>query len=358
MVHILLLVLKIIGIVLLILLAALLLAVAALLFVPVRYRGRLQKPEDGWRRFAAAGKISWLFRTVALDAVYENGSFFGCVRLFGLPVRRFGGRREESGGQGKTPGHGKEDETAERGAGEKVGKTPGKAVEESVTSEASYEPLEAAEDRIAKEPQSSETDDGAKLQNSVTEDESFKDPEVSEPAAASSGQLPWEKAVGLLQWLANKIAGFFRGLFYGIGRILGLPRRAAQAAGRLKKRLQRLKKSLKDWKQFLASEPFREGMKLLLGEARRVLGQLLPRKVKGNVTFGFDDPALTGQTLGLVSLFGPALTGEFRVVPVFEQEILRMDISAAGRIYGITLVQAFWRLFRDRNIRILYRKFR
>ena len=151
MVHILLLVLKIIGIVLLILLAALLLAVAVLLFVPVRYRGRLQKPEDGWRRFAAAGKISWLFRAVALDAVYENGSFFGCVRLFGLPVRRFGGRREGSGGQGKTPGHGKEDETAKRSAGEKAGKTPGKAVEESVTSEASYEPLEAAEDRIAKE---------------------------------------------------------------------------------------------------------------------------------------------------------------------------------------------------------------
>ena len=44
------------------------------------------------------------------------------------------------------------------------------------------------------------------------------------------------------------------------------------------------------------------------------------------------------------------------MTPVFEQEILRMNLDLAGRIYGITLVRVFWRLFRDRNIRFIYRK--
>ena len=52
MVHILFLILKIIGIVLLILLGLLLLLLAALLFVPVRYRGRICKPEEGLEKLA------------------------------------------------------------------------------------------------------------------------------------------------------------------------------------------------------------------------------------------------------------------------------------------------------------------
>lgn len=289
MVHILLLILKIIGIVLVVLLALLLLLISAVLFVPVRYRGKIFKPAEGLDKLEAGGRIFWMFRILTLEALYENGRFYGVFKVFGISVRRFGGQQ-------------KADNLPVEKRGEDKNRQKGEPGQEE------YERTEAGEK--IQEPVRSDTVSGA-------------EPEHPER----------------------------------IRRIFKIPQRIAKMAERVRKKLIRLKNSFRYWKKFLTSEPFREGMKLLLTELRGVFRAIRPRKVKGELVFGFDDPALTGQTLGVVSLYPPALTGEFKVVPVFEQKILRMNMEFTGRFYGITLVRAFWRLFRDRNIRFIYRKF-
>lgn len=334
MVHILFLILKIIGIVLLILLGLLLLLLAALLFVPVRYRGRICKPEEGLEKFTAGGRISWLLRILTLEAQYENGRLQGAMKVFGVSVRKFGERAEE-----KVLSHADPLEE-DRGAGE-AAEDPQQTEEEQRQSVAGEQGSPAA---------------GEQEQAEDRQQTAERPPESGKRAEKESVTVPGK--VHFLSRAGGKAAAFFRLFFLMIGRLFGIPQRIAKMAERLRKKMNRLKKSFHYWKKFLTSEPFREGMKLLFSELRGLLKAICPRKVKGDFVFGFDDPSVTGQTLGLLSLCAPALTGEFRVIPVFERQILRLDLEAAGRIYGITLLRAFWRLFRDRNVRFIYRKIR
>lgn len=338
MVHILLLILKIIGIVLLVLLFLLLLILCSLLFVPVRYYGEIHKQEDGLEKLAVRGKVSWLFRLFVLEGIYRNGQAKGSVRVLGIPLHRFGGGDQP--GKEKQEGEGT---AAKAEKGENV-ETP-----EKEAAETNYEPEESVSGK--------ELERDAK-QESRRQTEAISAEEHQEQISQDSGEIPWEKAVRLLQWIGRKISGCFRMAFRWLGKLFGLPQRIAGILNRIRESLQRLKRTCREWKRFLSSEPFREGVKLMMREILGLLREIQPRKVKGELKFGFDDPSVTGQALGALSLFYPALPQELKIIPVFEQKLFRTDMSFAGRIYGITLVRMLWHLYRDRNIRILYRKFR
>ena len=65
--HIVLLILKILGILLLVLLGLLLLVLLAVLFVPVRYQLQGMWKEDKW----ASVKVSWLLSVISFKGAYE-----------------------------------------------------------------------------------------------------------------------------------------------------------------------------------------------------------------------------------------------------------------------------------------------
>lgn len=353
MVHILLLILKIIGIALLVLLFLLLLILCSLLFVPVRYYGEIHKQEDGLEKLAVRGKVSWLFRLFVLEGIYRNGQAKGAVRVLGIPLHRFG--RGDRSGKEKQEGErtaakvekGENVETPEKEAAKKV--IAEKETLKKETAKANYEPEESVSGK--------ELERDAK-QESRRQMEAISAEEHPEQITQDSGEIPWEKAVRFLQWIGRKVSGCFRMVFRWLGKLFGLPQRIAGILNRTRESLQRLKRTCREWKRFLSSEPFQEGMKLLMREILGLLREIRPRKVKGELKFGFEDPAVTGQALGALSLFYPALPQELKIMPVFEQKLFRTDMSFAGRIYGITLVRMLWHLYRDRNIRILYRKFR
>ena len=89
--HILLLILKIIGILLLILLGLLLLFVLAVLFAPVRYRA------DGTLLEKKKADISanWLLFVLRVACSIKNGEVTACVRLFGIPVFTYPKRKKQ-----------------------------------------------------------------------------------------------------------------------------------------------------------------------------------------------------------------------------------------------------------------------
>ena len=87
MLHIILLILKIIGIGLLCLLGLALLFILLVLFVPVRYKVRGSYID---KKIKAFGQVTWLGRAVSVLGAYDGdagenkGSFR--VRLFGIPI--------------------------------------------------------------------------------------------------------------------------------------------------------------------------------------------------------------------------------------------------------------------------------
>lgn len=324
MVHILLMILKVIGIVLLVLLILVLFFLLSLLFVPVGYQSEIHKKRQGIRNLKLRGKISWMFGGVSFRFVWEYPNAKYVVKIFGKRVY-------PPGKSGKNKKHTGETDTVERG----------------------------------KNPEEKDVPTGSvpvtEKQNSAEQKDDFRDgenPGVQMQITGAAGrELLWEKAIRILGNLSRKAADFIRSVFRRIGKVLGFPFRLLEWMDRTDMRLRNWMKCLSRWKEFLSSEPFRESIRLILRELTVVWKALKPRKIQGEIVFGLEDPAETGQMLGMISLLYPSLPAGLRIVPVFEQSIFEAEVNVSGHICGITLVRVLWRLYRDRNIRIVYSKF-
>lgn len=324
MVHILLIILKVIGIVLLVLLFLVLFLLLSLLFVPVRYQGEIHKKRQGIRNLKLRGNISWMFGGISLRAAWEYPETKCTVRIFGKRVYPPG----ESGKNKKNP---KKSDAGERRANPE-------------TEEGQVRKILLTEEQ---DPQ--ERKDGSSAEK--------KDAELTQKSQDTGQELLWEKTGRILGNLWKKITGFIQSVFRILGKILGFPFRFSEWLDRTGMRLRGWKCSLRQWKEFLTSEPFRESVRLILRELVVLWKTLKPRKLRGELTFGFEDPAETGQLLGMISLLYPSLPAGLKITPVFEQSVFEAEVYGSGRIYGITLVRVLWHLYRDRNIRIVYRKF-
>jgi hypothetical protein len=87
-----------------------------------------------------------------------------------------------------------------------------------------------------------------------------------------------------------------------------------------------------------------------------LLKGILPRNVRGEVHFGTEDPALTGEILGGISIFYPIFMDNVKVYPDFEQSCLEGELQIKGRLRLVTVVYIAIRLLLNKNIRYVYRR--
>ena len=124
----------------------------------------------------------------------------------------------------------------------------------------------------------------------------------------------------------------------------------------LKYTLHRFYVKIKKIKRFATDERTKAAVSLAWSQLKRLLGKLLPRKVRGEVRFGTGDPALTGQILGGISIFYPLFMDNVKVTPDFQETVLEGELYAKGRIRLFTVARIAWKLYRDKNIRFVYRR--
>ena len=79
---------------------------------------------------------------------------------------------------------------------------------------------------------------------------------------------------------------------------------------------------------------FREALLHAKKEVLYFLKKAAPKKVTGTVRFGFNDPALTGETLGILGMIYGKLPKDLSIQPDFEQEILQGDVRMKGSFSG------------------------
>ena len=141
-------------------------------------------------------------------------------------------------------------------------------------------------------------------------------------------------------------------------RLLELPFRLLE---KLEQKIQagrRLKRKWESVKKFFRSKMFREALLHAKKEVLYFLKKAAPKKVTGTVRFGFDDPALTGETLGILGMIYGKLPKDLSIQPDFEQEILRGDVRMKGSFQAVTAAGIALRLFRDQNLRKTIRHFK
>ena len=109
---------------------------------------------------------------------------------------------------------------------------------------------------------------------------------------------------------------------------------------------------------FLTEDVHVEAFKIVKKELGILARHLRPRRIRGFVRFGFEDPYRTGQVLAGLSVLYPFYGEHVEIYPDFEQKILVGDLFIKGHIRMVHLVALLWRLFFNRYVRKTYRDYK
>ena len=358
MIHILFMILKALGILLLVLLLLVLLIVCTVLFLPLCYRGQVQKEEEGFACVKARGRVSWLFGAVALTASYEEQKPEVQILIFGAPPGTWKRRLKKiRRGEASVSGT-EENETENAPQAEKPAEPKAEAKKEQTSAE---QPAEQKTDTVKKQmPQrdaeeTQKAPDRPEKQQEVTAQKEQPEQE-QEPDAPKKSIL--ERFFGRIEYLPEKLLNLASRLLQTAFRLLELPFRLLE---KLEQKIQagrRLKRKWESVKKFFRSKMFREALLHAKKEVLYFLKKAAPKKVTGTVRFGFDDPALTGEALGILGMIYGKLPKDLSIQPDFEQEILRGDVRMKGSFQAVTAAGIALRLFRDQNLRKTIRHFK
>ena len=109
---------------------------------------------------------------------------------------------------------------------------------------------------------------------------------------------------------------------------------------------------------FLTDDVHVEAFKIVKREIGILARHLRPRRIRGFVRFGFEDPYRTGQVLAGLSILYPFYGENVDIYPDFEQKILEGDLYIKGHVRMVHLAVLLWRLFFNRYIRRTYRDYK
>lgn len=342
MLHILLLVLKIIGIIIAVILGILVLLILIILLVPVRYQG--EAAADGtWKGICAKIKVHWLFHLIAFSAEYKEEAFSWRLRIAWKKMGTDSEDGQESAVEEKTeikqePEEEKTEVKQESAVEEKTEVRQEPAVEE----QAEYKEKEevsadeaGTEDRLEKEEK---TD--TKTEENV--ERLLQRPEKNE----EESQIPPadEETPFLFEKIAGRLRAFFQKIKYTFQRLCG--------------KIKTLSEKKEKVKEFLTDEVHRRAFQKTKTELSRLMRRIRPKKLKGTVHYGFEDPYHTGQVLAALGVVYPWLGEAVSVYPDFEKRILQGDLYVKGTVRALYVVLLIWKLVWCKDVRTTYHHIR
>lgn len=270
-------------------------AVLLLLFCPVRYRICAVKKESDWKQIQGEGKISWIFGAVSLKAKWQGGASDLSFRLLGLPIDKLLKKKERTG------------------------------------------------------PVQAEVSKSSSKKNAA--DQEVKRQKVKQPKTKKNGDISVEKKIS--QETNKK-------------KRKGICTRTVQAVQGLWQKLYRIRDTWKKmcsqwiwWKEFLQHPKVKAAFGLVWKHAKFLLKHLFPTRIEGAVTFSCEDPAWTGAALAILGMTIPFHKNRIQVMPLFSGENeLQGNIKMKGRAYGIVFVNAAIRIYFDKNIKYMMKRWK
>ena len=382
MLHIILLILKIIGITLLVIIGLILLLILLLLFVPVRYRGEgsvgRDDPVEGEEKAgyiaAANAKVTWLLHIISCSFNYSDGIGY-IVRVFGIGIIREGNMAKPEKEKKRKKGR-KEEDPAEADKAENAGEEADKeeAGEDKAQEDTGKKEKDGAEDGAVEK---TGTEAGKEEKAQTKEDKSGKTTAETDKKEAGSTETGKEEETG-------------SGKTEESGTEAGNEEKAETETGKKGKKNKKGQKDKKDKKdgsgkdkkkkrkkdkdtgngQDKEKQSLVEKVKTIYNEvvsikedkkvARayelckcmlvKLINAVRPRKLSGHASYGFEDPAITGYiTAFLASQY--SRVRDLDIDPHFEDEILEGDLKMKGRIYLITMLRIGLKLYFNKDLK-------
>lgn len=315
MLHTLFLILKIIGIILAVILGLVLLVICIVLFVPICYRADLHGSGSA-KELTVHAKVSFLFGLIKAVFALENGKTDLSVRI---AWKKLG-----------------DSDPVEDKAKDRDGEMPKpekKAVMQKSQTIQKEEQQDGTPNRITDKAVEDETEkiekteQSAKIYPESTEKKQRKKKERKEDSDSASK----------IEQITEKIKCTYHKFCDKINQIT------------------EKKDKISD---FLTDETHKNAFLKLKNEAFHLLKMLKPKKIQGEITFGFEDPSLTGRVLAWISMIYPWIGEYTDITPDFEHRTLSGDLSIRGRLYVITLVVTAIRLILSKAVRRSFKDIR
>lgn len=312
MLHILLTILKVIGIIILVLISLVILIIAAILFVPIRYSidaiyDRKVKNLD----FKI--KITYLLHLISVKYIYKDDGL--SIKIFGIKTHFFD--KETKAMEEKIN---KETKMFEKMSSE---------IKDNMTEMPDvYEQLKKIDeerDRLAENVNKKEENIENNNKNNDTEENTEEFIKVEKQ--------------NIFSRIYSKIKAI----------IIKIKYRFIKFCDTIKK----ICKNVNDLKEFISDDNTKEAFGFLKKEALILLKHIRPRRIKGYVHFGFDNPSYTGNLLGLIYMILRGSPKEFRINPDFENKVFDGEIHAKGRIQCYLLLIIGIRLYKNDKLKLL-----
>ncbi|MDO5539080.1 MAG: DUF2953 domain-containing protein [Eubacteriales bacterium] len=338
MLHIVFTILKIPFILLAVILLLLLLILVLVSFVPVRYRVTAKKD----KQIYAAGKVSWLLRIIMVLFEYSEKGVHFQIKLFGYPL--LGDKSSKKTGRRKKNKPDQDDINSENIYSECIDSenTVPDVIDQAdehldfETEKRQGKPEEP--DFINDTETEVESDNPDYIEVSDKFDSCIENPDLTRQKTSDGGIF--HKILNL--W--EKIKAFFKGLIEKLRNI--------------NETIQSLKSKLNYYKRLWYDDHTQASWRHLKKEVVYVLRHIRPRKVNGWVKLGLDDPALTGQLLGLLCIL-QGLSGNHLIAEAdFEKKMFESDFQLKGHIRLCHFFKVALALLFDKHCRITFKRIR
>lgn len=281
--------LKILGIILLAIIALVLLIILMVLFIPVRYKGKIYFKKTPDIDFS----ITWFLKFLSVNIKYKDG--LDIVGKIGWFFKVYSNKNEETNTL-------EEDVTKEE-------------CNISENKQGSVKEKETLKENIAVEKTKTDTTATRDIKKDTKK---IKDLEAQEKKASKAKRTEKKKAK---------------------------ENREEKKDYKEQSKLDKILNKIKDIHYLLTYDENKKVLLLMLEKLKKILVHILPKKIVGFFKFGFDDPSTTGQVLEGVAIFYPLYKDDFKIVPMFYEEIIEVDISFKGRLrifYAAYIALILW----------------
>ena len=284
MLHIILLILKIIGIVIACIIGLILLLICSILFVAFRYSGKVKF--DKQVEYSLCGH--WLLWAVSFKVEGRQTNPRTIVRLFGYPLIDTARPKKE------------------------------KAAAENEKTKKAEKPEKAVVGAIDKKPEKTGNPEKTKTAVKTEKAEKTQRKEI----VKSTAPVPKPSLRARISGIKDKIIGKIKEKIAAIKAKL-------RKIGNIFKKLKNKKEKLE---AIFLSKEGRATIRRLKVQTFKILKHLKFKKLRGRLHFGFDDPATTGKVLGMASILYPMYRESLKFEPDFNGAVIDGELYIRGRI--------------------------
>ena len=293
------------------------------IFVPVRYKaaGRYYENEKTFKL-----RLFWLLHIVSFRVENDGREVSYVLRIFGVKV--FPGKQK------------REKKNSVRKKKEKLKQKP---VEEKNSEK--FEASQAEEENKAKSEtlqiEEQRVDSAQIRENQKTEIKSEQDNKTDKENKSSKNKKEEtgksKKIFDKILIIIKKVSGFFENLINTAKKML-----LAIKAGSEKAKLV---------KEFVLCDESRNMVCFVRDNVLHLWKHVKPKYLYTDITFGFDNPELTGKVLGAAAAFCAMAGFKPGLTPDFEQSILEGKIEVKGRMMFVVLLKIAIRVWLSEEVK-------